>query len=196
MSSEEALRRLQEGNQRYVAEAMSHPNQSARRRTVLTDGQHPFAVVLGCADSRVSPEILFDQGMGDLFVVRVAGNTAQSGGVLGSIEYAVECLETPLVVVLGHEKCGAVAATVEAMTTSSEVPGHIGSVVDAIRPAVEQVRGEGGDIVENAVRANVARVVEQLRTSGPILSARVDAGKTTIMGAYYSLESGIVTFTV
>lgn len=194
MSSEEAFQRLIEGNKRYVTAAMTHPNQAPERRVSVAGGQTPFAVVLGCADSRVPPEILFDQGIGDLFVIRVAGNTARETNVLGSIEYAVEHLGTPLVVVLGHEKCGAVTAAVNAVTTNAHEPGNIGHLVASIVPAVEAVRDEPGDLLENAIRANIALTVGQLRSSEPFLARFSQEGRGKIVGAYYRLESGEVVF--
>lgn len=195
MTSEEAFQRLVEGNKRFVSAAMSHPNQTPARRADVTGGQTPFAVILGCADSRIPPEIIFDQGIGDLFVIRVAGNTARESGVLGSIEYAVEHLGTPLVVVLGHEKCGAVTAAVNTVVNNAHEPGNIGHLVESIVPAVEMARGEPGDLLENAIRANVALAVGQLRSSEPFLARFAQEGRGKIVGAYYRLESGEVVFT-
>src|SRR5262252_9569528 len=131
LSADEALKKLIAGNERYVRAKVNHPDESLARRKELTTGQHPFAVILGCADSRVSPELLFDEGLGDLFVIRVAGNIVDDA-VLGSIEYAVEHLDTKLIVVLGHEKCGAVSAAVE----GGDVPGHLKALVAAIQASV------------------------------------------------------------
>lgn len=187
MSGSQALQKLMEGNHRYVSSKFARPNSSAKRRADVAKGQHPFAVILGCADSRVPPEIVFDQGLGDLFVVRVAGNIADPASI-GSIEYAVEHLGVRLVLVLGHERCGAVDATVK----GADAPGHIGKLVDAIRPAVEKIKDQPGDMVDNAVRANVKLVVEQLETSEGILTDRVVEGKLKIVGGRYDLETGIV----
>lgn len=186
-SGEEALQTLMAGNMRYVGTKLTHPNQSAERRAEVAQGQHPFAVILGCSDSRVPPELIFDQGLGDLFVIRVAGNSANDV-VLGSIEYAAEHLGVRLVMVLGHERCGAVEAAVKA----GEVAGHIASVVEAIVPAVERIKGRPGDPVDHAVRANVELVVTQLKSSAPVLAALVQAGRLKIVGARYDLESGWV----
>ena len=188
MSPEQAWNLLLEGNQRYVAGQPAHVHQSIERRTEVVAGQHPGAIVLTCSDSRVPPEILFDQGIGDIFVVRTAGNVADDVA-LGSIEYAVEHLGVQLVVVLGHQKCGAVAATVQ----GGEVPGHLPSIVNAIKPAVDQTRGQGGDPVDNAVRANVRLIVAQLRACQPILAEQVHTGHLKVVGAYYSLETGAVS---
>jgi carbonic anhydrase len=194
-SSQEALQKLLEGNKRYIGATMSYPNQTKQRRTELLQGQFPFAVVLGCADSRIPPEILFDQGIGDIFVIRVAGNIT-SPEVIGSIEYAVEHLSVPLVMVMGHESCGAVGATVDAVANNVDVPGNVGSVVEAIKPAVQRVQATSENMVENAVRANVELVVEQLKASKPLLSSYVEQGKVRIVGSYYSMKSGEVDIIV
>lgn len=181
------LKRLLEGNQRFVAGSPKHGNQSAARRAELLKGQAPFAVILTCSDSRVAPELIFDQGLGDLFVIRVAGNVLDNLG-LGSIEYAVEHLRAPLLVVLGHSNCGAVAATVG----GGHAPGHIHCVVNALEPAVTATRTQAGNIVDNAVRANVQAVVKQLQSAEPILRETIQAGKLKVAGARYDLESGAV----
>ncbi len=189
VTADDALGLLAQGNQRYVAGQVTHPDQAMARRAEVAGSQAPFAVVLGCADSRVAPEIVFDQGLGDLFVIRVAGNVLDNTG-LGSIEYAVEHLHSSLIVVLGHERCGAVTAAVK----GGEAPGHIHSIVQAIEPAVEACQGQPGDPVENAVRANVSRVVTQLRHAGPLLAELVEAGKVKVVGARYDLDTGVVEF--
>ena len=186
-SSDQALRDLVAGNKRYAAARSIYPHQTAARRTQVARGQHPFAVILGCSDSRVPPEIVFDQGLGDLFVIRVAGNIVDDT-VLGSIEYAAEHLGVRLVMVLGHKRCGAVDAAVK----RGEAAGHISSLAEAIRPAVEKARGQPGDLLDNAVKANVERVVGQLQLSEPILVKLVKEGRLNIVGAYYDLESGVV----
>ena len=191
LSPDEALRRLMDGNERYVSALTTHPDQTPEHRVSVAQAQHPFAVILGCADSRVPPEIIFDQGIGDLFVNRVAGNIVDDA-IAGSIEYAVEEFKSPLVVVLGHERCGAVKATLEVVSAGGEVPGHLGSLVEAIAPAVEHAQGGPGDWLDNAVRANVALVTRQLRAAEPILADRVRAGEVTIVGARYDLDSGVV----
>ena len=187
-SGDRALRVLQEGNQRYAAARLSYPNQNAARRTEVAAGQHPIAAVLSCADSRVPPELVFDRGLGDLFVVRVAGNIADNA-ILGSLEYAAEHLHVPLIVVLGHQKCGAVSAAVQGGRTNT----HIDSLIDAINPAVATVKGKSGDIIDNAVRANVLRVVDQLKSDASILANEVREGKLKIVGGVYSLDTGKVT---
>ncbi len=187
----EAVARLKDGNKRYVENDTLHPNQVKTRREEVAGGQHPFAIILGCADSRVPPEIIFDQGLGDLFVNRVAGNIIDDA-LLGSMEYAVEHLGVRLIVVLGHEKCGAVAATL----SGGAVPGHIGSLVDAIRPALIAWKKEFGDTpaLDNLVRLNVSHVVDQLKSSEPILHEFVKEGKLAVVGARYDLDDGTVEF--
>jgi carbonic anhydrase len=182
-----ALRELRAGNRRYVAARVVRPHQNAARRALVAKGQHPFAVVIGCADSRVPPEIVFDQGLGDLFVVRVAGNIADDA-VLGSVEYAVEHLGARLIVVLGHERCGAVQAALQ----GGETPGHVAALVEAIGPAVDAVRGQPGDVLDRAVKANVGRVVGEVKSSKPVLAPLVEAGKVRVVGGYYHLASGAV----
>src|SRR6266576_3479183 len=164
--------------------------QAAKRRAELTKTQHPFAVILSCSDSRVPPEIVFDQGLGDLFVVRVAGNVIDDHG-LGSIEYAVDHLGARLIVVLGHQSCGAVKAAKETIAAKSKAPGHIQSLVTAIRPAVEAT---AKDDLDTTIKANVKNVVQALRSSTPILKAKVDSGDIRVIGGYYSLDTGAVTF--
>ena len=183
------LTRLREGNARYVSGALAHPGQDPHQRVKVAVGQKPFAVILGCADSRVPPEIVFDQGVGDLFVIRVAGNIVDESG-LASIEYAVDHLGATLVVVLGHERCGAVHAAV----LGGEAHGHLPVLLKALQPAVEAARATGGDPVEAAVVANVHNMVGKLRTAPPILADLVAAGKVRIVGARYDLDTGEVTW--
>ena len=195
MDSYQALQRLREGNERYVAAKLTLTNATATRRLEVAHEQRPFAAILVCADSRVPAEIVFDQGLGDLFVVRVAGPVADEA-VLGSLEFAVTALAVPLILVLGHERCGAVQATVKALEQGDDPPGHIASLVDAIRPAVKQARGRPGDLVDNALRAHIAGLVERLRAARPILGERVRQGQLKIVGARYNLETGQVEITV
>lgn len=189
ITPDSALAELKTGNKHHVAHRYQHPHETLDRQRQLVSGQHPHAEILSCSDSRVPPEIVFDQGLGDLFIVRVAGNVA-SDTELGSLEYGAEHLHVPLIVVLGHESCGAVTAAVQ----GGPPEGHIGSLVDLIKPAVEKTRGMSGDPVSNAVRMNVELVVKQLRTSTPILSELVAHGKIKIVGAVYSVETGAVTW--
>jgi len=192
---EVAMKRLLEGNKRYAAEKGTGYHRTAKRRAEVARGQHPFAVIVGCADSRVPPELLFDQGVGDLFVVRTAGNVVDDIA-LGSIEYAVEHLGTRLIVVLGHERCGAVDATLK----GGEAPGKIKSVVAAISPAVEKAKAKGHgehgcDLLCSAVRTNVKMVAEKLRSGSPILNEFMEDGLLKTVGAYYDLDTGSVSLT-
>ena len=186
----EAISKLKEGNGRYTSGNLQHPGQTAERRTELAKTQHPFAAIVSCSDSRVPPEIVFDQGLGDLFVVRVAGNVINDEG-LGSIEYSVDHLGARLILVLGHQSCGAVKAARETIAAKGKAPGHIQSLVTAIKPAVETT---AKDDLETTVKANVKNVVQALRSSTPILKAEVDSGKIQVVGGYYSLDTGAVTF--
>lgn len=187
LSGEASRQKLIDGNKRYVDAKLSHLNQTAERRAEVAKGQHPFAAIVSCSDSRVPPEVIFDQGLGDLFVIRLAGNILDDAA-LGSLEYAVAHLGIKYILVLGHERCGAVDATVK----GGEVPGHIGSLVKAIQPAVDKVKNQPGDLLDNAVRANVTMVVQQLKSSGPILESSVKKGELTIDGARYDLDDGVV----
>ena len=187
LTGKEALQRLLEGNRRYVGSRQTHPDQEPDRRLALRAGQHPFAVILGCADSRVPPEVIFDQGLGDLFVIRVAGNVLDDM-ILGSMEYAEIHLNTPLIMVLGHSRCGAVEATVE----GGQMEGHISSLTSAIQPAVDRAKEQSGDLVENAVKVNAKMVAENLKTSGAHFTELASAGRLLIVAAYYDLETGVV----
>ncbi|MGW4940979.1 carbonic anhydrase [Actinoplanes sp. NPDC004185] len=187
-----ALARLLAGNRRFVSGHARHPHQTLADLHEVAAGQHPFAITIGCADSRVSPEFLFDQGLGDLFDNRVAGNIVDDL-LLGSIEFAVEEFGSPLVVVLGHERCGAVTATIDAIESGAAAPGHIGTIVDALRPIVEPELGRPGDVVDNAVRANVRAQAAQLTARSELLAEHVRAGELRIVGARYDLDSGRVT---
>jgi carbonic anhydrase len=187
LTPQQALDQLKAGNARYRKSALVHPHQTAEHRLKISEAQHPFAQVLACSDSRVSPEIVFDEGLGDLFVVRVAGNIVDDA-VKGTLEYGAEHLHVPLIVVMGHTGCGAVTAAVEA----AETHDHIVSLMDAIFPAVLSTRGQPGDPVDNAVRANVLRTVQELRQSWPTLY-RLHAGEEiAIVGAIYDLHTGQV----
>ncbi len=186
----EAIAKLKEGNARYTSGNLQHPGQTTERRAELTKSQHPFAIILSCSDSRVPPEIVFDQGLGDLFIVRVAGNVLNDEG-LGSIEYGVEILGARLIVVLGHQSCGAVDAAMKTVAAKGKAPGHIQSLVTAIKPVVTAT--PKGDL-DTMIKANVKHVVDALRSSTPILKARVESGDVQVMGGYYTLDTGAVTF--
>lgn len=187
VTADSALTELKTGNAHHARHQYQHPHEAVARQRELVAGQHPHAEILSCADSRVPPEIVFDQGLGDLFVVRVAGNVATDTEI-GSLEYGAEHLHIPLLVVLGHESCGAVTAAVQ----GGDADGHIAALISLIKPAVDMSRGMPGDPVANAVRSNVQKVVLQLRSSTPILSELVAHGKLKIVGAVYSLETGEV----
>ena len=184
----EAQKRLMDGNKRFVEGKMTHPDQDLGRRTGIVKGQNPFAIIVSCSDSRVPPEVVFDQGLGDLFVIRIAGNVLNDEAI-GSIEYAVEHLGSKYLMVLGHESCGAVAATVK----GGEAPGHIGSIVKAIQPAVEAAKKQQGDLMDNSVKANVSMVVQKLKSNAPILEHAVKKGDLVIEGARYDLDEGTVS---
>jgi len=186
----EAISKLKEGNERYTSGNLQHPGQTTERRAELAKTQHPFATVLSCSDSRVPPEIVFDQGLGDLFIVRVAGNVINDEG-LGSVEYSVDHLGSRLILVLGHQNCGAVKAARETIAAKGNAPGHIESLVTAIKPAVEATAKEDLDAT---IKVNVKHVVQALRSSTPILKAEVDSGKIQVIGGYYSLDTGAVIF--
>ncbi|PZV12192.1 MAG: carbonic anhydrase [Leptolyngbya sp.] len=181
-----ALQKLLAGNRRFTRHQPQYPNQSQARMQELAQTQHPFATVLTCADSRVPVEILFDQGIGDIFDIRIAGNIA-TPETIGSIEYAVVLLGTPVVLVLGHERCGAVTAAVK----NELLPGEMSSFVEAILPAVEQVKGLSGDAVDNAVIANVRYQIGRLKRS-PVLADRLRSGDLKIVGGRYDLDTGTV----
>jgi carbonic anhydrase len=189
LSADQALKSLMDGNARFVAAKTAQPSgaNALKRRAELVNGQKPFAIVVSCSDSRVPPELIFDQGLGDIFVIRTAGEVVDAVA-MGSIEYAVEHLGSPLIVVLGHENCGAVAAAV----SHANEPGHIADVLKAIQPAVEETKGKPGDPVDNAIRAQALDVVKQLQSTGPIIAKSVQSGKVTIVGARYDLHTGKV----
>ncbi len=189
ITAEQALEKLMDGNARFVSGDVEHPNQSAERRAEVVSGQHPFAIIVGCSDSRIPPEIVFDQGIGDIFVIRTAGQVMDNA-TLASIEYGAEHLGVPLVVVLGHDSCGAVKATV----AGGEAPGHIPCLVEAIQPAVDEAGSEASEeeLLNTSIDCNVKNIVDQLKTSEPILSELVEEGELTIVGARYHLDSGEV----
>ena len=189
LSATEAYERLQEGNRRYVVGEMISPNTSVDHRSSLAGGQSPFAIVLTCADSRVSPEYIFDQGIGDLFTIRVAGNIVDDG-ILGSIEYAAVHLGVNLIIVMGHEKCGAVGAAV----AGDETQLHIDELIRAIRPAVEIAQAsEPADLLDASVRANASYVSEQLSSSEAVMKSLCEEHGVEVKAAYYSLSTGEVS---
>lgn len=197
MTPDEALERLREGNARFVADQPAQADISTRRRLELAKGQRPFAALVGCADSRVGPEHLFGAGLGELFIVRTAGNYLDDAG-FGSIAFAVSQLEVPLVVVLGHEQCGAVAAASAVVSDNAQLPPALTRMVQPILPAAIDAharQGAGEDPVDLAIHLNVRRVVQGLReASDPIIGDPVRAGRVRVVGAYYDLATGRVDF--
>ncbi len=199
-SAQEALELLRAGNRRFVNGEVDDVAAADRAYPGrLSDGQHPLAVVLACSDSRVPVELVFDQGFGSLFVIRVAGNVSGPTPI-GSIEYAVQQFGTPLVVVLGHSQCGAVMATLEELAGEpAKVSPGLRAIVDRVRPGVEPLLGAGADfadpqLIEEAVRANVLWSVERLSLGSRVLEKLIDAGKLIVVGARYSIETGRVEF--
>ena len=194
IDAEEAIKRLLDGNRSYIEGKNSANHRTAKRRIEVSKGQHPIAIIVGCSDSRVPPEILLDQGIGDLFVVRSAGNVIDDIAI-GSIEYAVEHLGVQLIMVLGHERCGAVDATQK----EGVVGGKLKSVIDAIKPAVEKAKAKeqthGCDILCSSVKNNARMVAEKIKKSSPVLSETIENGMLRVVGAYYELDSGIVSLT-
>ena len=191
---DEALARLKAGNAAFVGDRPVPTDVSRERRLELAQGQQPFATLVGCSDSRVGPEQLFGAGLGELFIVRTAGNNVDTAG-MGSIEYSVMVLNVPLIVVLGHEKCGAVAAATEVVTKDTRFPGSIGRMIEPIIPAVIAAQRAHGDddLAEHAVEENVRRMVERLQIfSEPMLIEPQGRGELKVVGAVYSLETGQV----
>jgi carbonic anhydrase len=200
ISAVEALDRLREGNRRFVGESRSSDHlSSTSRRRALVDSQAPFAVILGCSDSRVPAEIVFDQGLGDLFVIRVAGNIVAPSQI-GSVEFAADRFGLRLVVVLGHSKCGAIQATVEEVGRGSkEQSRHVRSIVDRIRPSVQAYQGtpiwnDHDALVHHAVRANIRMSANHLRHGSDVLEQLIEKNGLLVVGAEYSLETGVVEF--
>ncbi len=188
------LARLVEGNKRFVGGKSTRTPRTAADFAADDQGQAPLAAILGCADSRVSPELVFDQNIGELFVVRVAGNVASNAGPLvkGSLEFAVAELGVRLIMVLGHSKCGAVKAAIEHIDANDSLPGSIGGLVELIKPAVIAAKGLPGDKLSNVIKANVGRCVGRLKELEPILSKSVAAGELMVVGGVYELSTGEV----
>jgi carbonic anhydrase len=190
LAPDAALERLRQGNSRYV-EGVSLRHDFKHEREALAGGQNPYAAILSCADSRIAPEYAFDSGRGDLFVCRVAGNFANTD-MIASLEYAVAVLGVPLILVLGHDSCGAIDATIKSLKDDKPLPGHMPSLVDAIAPSVKAVSGQGGDVLGNAIRQNVIDNVAKLNSATPILNAAVEARKLRVVGGIYRLKDGKV----
>lgn len=187
VSPNEAIKRLLDGNQRFINQKRQYPDQSLEHLRLVAKAQYPFAAILGCADSRVPAEIVFDQGLGDLFVVRVAGNVV-SDIVIGSLEYSTTVLGSQLIVVLGHKRCGAVAEAIK----NEPLPGRIGLIIEGIKPSVERVKLRTGDNMQNAVIANIQYQTEKLQESSTILAKLLSEGKLKIVGACYDIDTGKV----
>jgi carbonic anhydrase len=190
LSPEAALDRLMKGNARYV-DGVSRRHDFMHEREVLSGGQNPFAAILSCADSRIAPEYCFDTARGDLFVCRIAGNFADEN-MIASLEYAVQVLSAPLIMVLGHESCGAVDAAIKSIKDDSTLPGHLPALVTALTPAVKAAQGTPGDLLANAIRRNVTINVEKLKDAAPILKSFVDDKKIRVVGGLYALRTGQV----
>jgi carbonic anhydrase len=190
LSPDASLARLDEGNARYV-EGVSRRHDFKHEREALAAGQNPYAAVLSCADSRIAPEYAFDSGRGDLFVCRVAGNFATLE-TIASLEYAVAVLHVPLILVLGHDSCGAVDAAIKSLKDNTTLPGHLPSLVEGLAPAVKAVAGQGGDTLGKAIRQNVIDNVAKLSVAAPILSAAVEQKKLKVAGGIYRLADGKV----
>ncbi len=187
MNPDQALQRLMEGNQRFVNGRLENPRRDIARLREVAKTQKPFAAILGCADSRVPSEIIFDQGFGDLFICRVAGNIATPEEI-GSLEFGSLVLGSKVIMVMGHKRCGAVDATIK----GAQVPGQIASLLDAIKPAIKDSENQTGDRLENATKANVLFQVEKLKAS-PVISQLIQEGKLKVAGGYYDLDTGAVT---
>lgn len=190
VSPDQALERLLEGNKRYVS-GVSKRHDFKHEREALSGGQNPYAGILSCADSRIAPEYAFDSGRGDLFVCRVAGNFANAESI-ASFEYAVSVLGVPAILVLGHDKCGAVDATIASLKDGTTLPGHLPSLVEALAPAVKATAQDAGDPLANAIRRNVVDTVAALKSATPILQAAVADGKLKVVGGIYRLTTGKV----
>ena len=187
ITPDKALQELLDGNERFVKAKRRSPNQTHSRLVEIAKSQKPFASILGCADSRVPSEIVFDQGLGDLFVCRIAGNIATNQQI-GSLEFGSLVLGSKVIMVMGHERCGAVDAAMK----GAQVPGRIGTLLEAIQPSVESSKGEPGDKLENACKANILAQVEKLKSS-PVLSELIKAEKLKIVGSYYDLDTGKIS---
>jgi carbonic anhydrase len=197
-TADEVLQQLLSGNERFIKGESHSPRRTPSDFRAVANAQYPIAVIVACADSRVSPELLFDMGVGDLFVIRVAGNVIDGAGVTvkGSIEYAIAELHAPLIVVLGHSNCGAVKSAVAHINDKDSLPGAINGLVELVKPAVVRVKGQPGDIYANATRENVKIGVEKLRNLQPIIAPRVKQGSVKVVGGVYDLHTGKVELLV
>ncbi len=192
MDAKAALEKLMDGNRRFMGGKPMHPHQDMHRREEILGGQKPVAAVLTCSDSRVPPEILFDQGLGDIFVIRNAGNVVDDV-VLGSLEYAVDHLQIPLILVLGHEKCGAVTAAAQTGSHhDGKTPVYIPRIMEKIAPAVERARSKSGDLIEEAARENAACIADEIRRALSLQTDESIESRVKVLAAYYKLTSGEV----
>jgi carbonic anhydrase len=191
LSPAQAWARLEDGNRRWAAGNLEHPDQDLERRKRLAAGQDPFATIVSCIDSRLPPETVFDQGIGDLFAVRTGAHTID-GLVTASIEYGPLENGTPLIVVMGHQRCGAITAAVQSIQSGERLPGHLSLIVERLRPAFNRAGSGPGDLIDRVVRAQIHRTVSALGHDGP-LTDLVKRGDLAVIGAYYDLESGLVT---
>ena len=194
LSPTDALAKLIQGNNRFITSPDVCARDLSAQRGAVAKGQSPWAVILTCSDSRVSPELIFGGvGLGELFVARNAGNMADTA-TMGTVEYGVEHLGAPLVVVLGHERCGAVATACEVAEKKTKLPGSIGPMVDTILPAAQAMMGKPGDFVDNTVRESARRTATKIKTTSPVISEIAEHNKVTVLAAYYDLDTGVVTY--
>jgi carbonic anhydrase len=191
-SPRQALKLLLDGNRRWVTGKVTHPHQSVARRRALRHVQHPFATVFSCIDSRVPPELAFDRGIGDLAVIRTGAHVLDAGVVFGSVEFTPDHLHTPLILVMGHQRCGAVEAAIHTIQSGGKAPGHIQAIVDALRPAYHVAVKQPGDLLDNMVRAQTRLTVKRVRRD-PLISEFIMRGELAVVGGYYSLDSGAVS---
>lgn len=185
----QAWQQLVEGNERFVAGTVAHPNQNAARRSSLTDSQHPIAVIFGCSDSRLAAEIIFDVGLGDVFVVRTAGQVIDDA-VLGSLEFSVDVLNVPLIVVLGHDSCGAVTAALDSSQSGEMPAGYVRDLVERILPSVLSAQREGAQTVNETVEEHVKQTSERMIDQSRVLHDAITAGRTAVVGVTYRLDEG------
>jgi len=191
-SPHQALKLLIDGNRRWVTGELTHPHQSVARRIELRHVQHPFATVFSCIDSRVPPEVVFDRGIGDLAVIRTGAQVLDEGVVFGSVEFTPDHLHTPLILVMGHQRCGAVSAAIHTIQSGGSAPGHIQAIVDALRPAYRVAIRQSGDLLDNMVRAQTKLTVRRIRHD-PLIEEFIHRGELIVVGAYYSLDTGAVS---
>jgi carbonic anhydrase len=191
-SPRQALKLLIDGNRRWVTGRVTHPHQSVARRLALRDVQHPFATVFSCIDSRVPPELVFDRGIGDLAVIRSGAQVLDEGIVLGSVEFTPDHLDTPLILVMGHQRCGAVNAAIHTIQSGGTAPGHIQAIVDSLRPSYDVAIKQSGDLLDNMIRAQTKLTVGRIRHD-PLIEEFIHRGELIVVGAYYSLNTGSVS---